>query len=133
MLDQGVTVGRFLQKERETKNISLQTVAKETRIKMDFLQAIEEDAFRLLPAEAYALGFIRNYANFMRLNPDEVIALYRAQKNSSEDPDQGEKAKSSAFVGSLKFVKDHLFDFLATMMGASPAFPVSKSVLPPKH
>jgi len=52
-LEQGTTVGQYLQRQRENHKISLESISQGTRIKSAFLQALEEDAFHLLPAETY--------------------------------------------------------------------------------
>ena len=106
MLDQRMTVGRFLQRERESRKISLESVSKGTRIKSDFLQALEEDAFHILPAEAYVLGFLKCYAKFIHLDPAEVVNLYRNQtepeKNQfKEKGNNGSPIKREPVVGRI--------------------------------
>jgi cytoskeletal protein RodZ len=129
MVPQGITVGRLFQKEREEKKVSLETVSRETRISLPFLQAIEEDAYQLIPAETYVRGFIRSYAKLLHLNVDEILDLYRHQADPSP-PGLDEQNISSN--GPLKQITNHLFDFLTTMAGGTPAYSMHKSVLPPK-
>jgi len=129
MVPQGITVGRLFQKEREEKKVSLETVSRETRISLAFLQAIEEDAYQLIPAETYVRGFIRSYAKLLHLNVDEILDLYRLQADPS--PPRMEEQNSSA-NGHLTQIKNHLFDFLTTMAGGTPAYSLHKSVLPRK-
>lgn len=129
MAPQGMTVGQLLQKEREEKSVSLESVAKKTRINLAFLQAIEEDAFHLIPSETYVRGFIRSYAKLVHLNPDEILNLYRNQAESPSSP-VGESSASSN--RHLKQIKNHLFDFLTTMVGGTPAYSLGESVSRPK-
>jgi cytoskeletal protein RodZ len=129
MAPQGMTVGRLLQKEREEKKVSLESVAQKTRIQLAFLQALEEDAFQLIPSELYVRGFIRSYAKSIHLNPDEILDLYRTQ---AEPPPTPEREPSSFSNRHLKQVKNHLFDFLTTMAGGTPAYSLGKSVFRPK-
>jgi cytoskeletal protein RodZ len=128
MLNQGMTVGQYLQGQRESKKISLEAVSKETRISPIFLHALEHDDFRILPAEIYVCGFLQSYAKFIQLEPGELINLYRNQVKPPEDQTQKKKGKSSP----LKSVKNHLFDFLTTIAGGTPAYSIDKSVLPPR-
>ncbi len=125
MAPQGITVGQLLQKEREEKKLSLESVAQKTRIKAAFLQAIEEDAFQLIPSETYVRGFIRIYARLLRLNPDEILNLYR---NQAEPPPSSAEESPSSSNGHLNQIKNHLFDFLTTMAGGTPAYSLGKSV-----
>jgi len=125
MAPQGMTVGQLLQKEREGKKVSLETVARRTRIKLAFLKAIEEDAFQLIPSETYVWGFIRSYAKLVQLNPEEILKLYR---NQAEPPPSSAEESSAASKRHLKQIKNHVFDFLTTMAGGTPAYSLGKSV-----
>ncbi len=70
-------VGGFLKKEREGRGISLRDISDATKIGMEFLKAIEENHFEKLPAEVFAIGFIRNYAKYLGLNEEEVTSMYK--------------------------------------------------------
>jgi cytoskeleton protein RodZ len=74
-----LTVGQYLRQEREKKNISLQAVAKVTRITQENLEALERDDFRAISASVFARGFLRTYASFLGLDPEEVISRYDSQ------------------------------------------------------
>jgi cytoskeleton protein RodZ len=128
MVDQRMTVGKNLQRQRETQKISLQSVSNDTRIKSAFLQALEEDDFEQLPAETYAVGFIRCYSKYIGLNPEETLELYRHQVEPSKIQDREPVVKPSP----LQSIKNHFLDFLATMVGGTAAYSVSKSILRPK-
>jgi len=78
-------LGRWLRDAREAKNLSLDVVEKEIRIRSHYLQALEEEAFDRLPGEVCARGFLRNYARFLGLDPEEAIARYRALVPASEE------------------------------------------------
>ena len=73
------TVGQYLRKEREKRNISLEAVAKVTRITRENLEALEKDDFQVISAPVFVRGFLRNYAIFLGLDPKEVIARYDSQ------------------------------------------------------
>jgi cytoskeletal protein RodZ len=124
MLEQRTTVGQYLQRQRENNKISLESISQGTRIKSAFLQALEEDAFHLLPAETYVRGFLQCYAKFLHLDPAEVLSLYHRQVDPPKD--QARKKNGSS---PMKSVKGHLFDFLTTMVGGTPAYSVGKPVL----
>ena len=129
MVDQRMTVGKNLQRQRETQKISLESVSNDTHIKPAFLQALEEDHFEELPAETYARGFIRCYSKYIGLNPEETLELYRHQVEPAKIQDREPVVKPSH----LQSIKNHFLDFLATMVGGEPAYSVSKSILRSKH
>ncbi len=56
------TVGTTLQRQRETKRMSLAEVSRVTRIPLTTLEAIEQDHFDDLPGEVFVKGFLKSYA-----------------------------------------------------------------------
>jgi cytoskeleton protein RodZ len=69
-------LGALLRKAREERGISLLEAEQATRIRRVFLQAIEEDRFDDLPGQVYGRGFVRSYATYLGLDPDEVLRAY---------------------------------------------------------
>jgi cytoskeleton protein RodZ len=68
--------GASLKQARESKGISLEQIAAETRISTRFLRAIENEEFKLLPGGIFNKGFVRAFAEKVGLNPDEAVADY---------------------------------------------------------
>ncbi len=77
--EERLTVGQILRKERETKNLSLDSVAGVTRISLENLKALEKDDFRAISAPIFARGFLRTYASHLGLDPKEILARYESQ------------------------------------------------------
>jgi cytoskeletal protein RodZ len=71
-------LGDLLRKAREAKGLSLAQVEEATRIRGAYLQALEEEAFEQLPAPVYTRGFLKNYALYLGLDAQQVLALYSA-------------------------------------------------------
>ncbi len=71
------TAGELLREKRLLKELSLEDVAKKTKIKVEFLEAIENSDYVRLPSSTFAKGFLRNYATFLYLNPDTMVAMFR--------------------------------------------------------
>lgn len=72
---------------RLRKKITLEEVSNATKIKKDFLAAIEKGDFKKLPSPAYAYGFVKNYAKFLGTDEDEAIALFRREYDSEKSFD----------------------------------------------
>jgi len=70
------SLGKYLKREREFRNISLREIARKIRVREHFLRAIEEDQYHLLPSATYAKGFLLAYAKTVGLDPKEVILRY---------------------------------------------------------
>jgi cytoskeletal protein RodZ len=74
------SLGNKLRTARESKGYSYDQVSRETNIAGRYIQALEEEAFDVFPGEAYLLGFLRNYGEYLGLNPQELQSGYRALK-----------------------------------------------------
>lgn len=72
--------GELLKNAREARNLDLDSAARETSIALSFIKGLEEEDTSAFPGEAYMLGFMRNYAEFLNVRPDTVLNLYRAKK-----------------------------------------------------
>lgn len=68
------TIGQRLKREREARYLSLEQAAEQTRIRRVFIQALEADDFSVMPSAAQGRGFLRNYAEYLNLDIDELIA-----------------------------------------------------------
>ncbi|MDB5722896.1 MAG: helix-turn-helix protein [Alphaproteobacteria bacterium] len=77
-VDQG-PIGERLRLAREEKGISLEEVARQTRIPIRHLQHIEQEEWDALPAITYTIGFVRSYANAIGLDGPVIGAELRAQ------------------------------------------------------
>jgi cytoskeletal protein RodZ len=71
------TVGQTLQEARLNRKIDLDEVSRITRIRPTLLKYLEADDYRHLPSSTIVKGFIRNYSEFLGLNPDHAQAIFR--------------------------------------------------------
>ncbi|WP_310476457.1 helix-turn-helix domain-containing protein [Sandarakinorhabdus sp.] len=75
----GLTVGALLAEARAAAGRELADVARETRVPLRHLMAIEADDHEALPALPYALGFVKTFARSVGLNPEAVGAQFRTE------------------------------------------------------
>jgi cytoskeleton protein RodZ len=75
----GARVGADLRAARERVGWTLPAVSAHLRIRLPFLEAIEEGRIGDLPGNAYAVGFVRTYAQSLGLDPDEIGRRFRAE------------------------------------------------------
>ncbi len=71
------TVGQILAGSRQARKLNLEDVARITKIRANFLEAIEADDYQKLPSGAVAKGFIKNYCDFLNLDHLQVLAVFR--------------------------------------------------------
>lgn len=76
-MDETESLGQYLKKEREKKNISLRDVSRNTRVREHILEAIEADRYDLLPSPTFVKGFLQSYAKYVGLDPNEVVLRFQ--------------------------------------------------------
>jgi cytoskeletal protein RodZ len=79
-------LGELLHTAREEKGLSLSEAEQATRIRSSYLQAIEDEDFAQLPHPAYIRGFVRNYATFLGVDPDQALALFHLPQATEDVP-----------------------------------------------
>jgi cytoskeleton protein RodZ len=79
-------LGSSLREARIRRGIKLAQVAAETRIRMRYLQALEDERFELLPGSVYAKGFLRAYADYLGLDSQLFVDEYNARFDANGAP-----------------------------------------------
>jgi cytoskeletal protein RodZ len=77
------TLGNFLKRQRQLRQMSLAEVARVTRIPGPTLESIECDRFDELPGEVFVRGFLKSYAQAVGVVPAEVLARYTSSRRSA--------------------------------------------------
>lgn len=67
------TIGQRLKAKREQQRLTLEKVFEATRIRVQYLQALEADDFSIMPSPVQARGYLRNYAEYLGFNADQVL------------------------------------------------------------
>lgn len=73
-------VGSYLRRHREQAQMSLEEVARATRVPVDSVARIESNQFDELPGEVFVRGFLKSYARAVGLAPEDVLARYTANR-----------------------------------------------------
>ncbi|HEX4336648.1 MAG TPA: helix-turn-helix transcriptional regulator [Polyangiaceae bacterium] len=73
-------VGQFLRRRREERQMSVEEIARSTRVPMDSVTRIEADQFDELPGEVFVRGFLKSYARAVGVPPEDVLARYTASR-----------------------------------------------------
>ncbi|MEH6663154.1 MAG: RodZ domain-containing protein [Parasphingorhabdus sp.] len=73
------STGELLRRAREQKNLSLEEIAKKTRIPQRHLESIESGDFDALPGRTYAIGFAKSYARSVGLVDASIGSQLRAE------------------------------------------------------
>jgi cytoskeleton protein RodZ len=73
------SIGAHLRELRTRRGVSLDELARTTRVASRYLEALERDAFNDLPAPVFIRGFIRAYCQALGESPNEALACYDGQ------------------------------------------------------
>ena len=71
------SIGDKLRVEREQKGLSIEQIARDTNIAKRYLEALEIEDFSVFPGDPYLIGFLRNYAEYLGIDPEEMVLLYK--------------------------------------------------------
>ncbi len=106
--DNAQSLGSYLQRERQKKQLTIKEVAESTRIPPEALEALEAGNKNLLPVSVFTRGFVKIYAAHLGLNQAEILERFNnewgAIENTTPEFLSGERmAESSPFFLSFKF------------------------------
>jgi cytoskeletal protein RodZ len=71
---------------RERKGVDLYRAERDTKIRARYLGALERGDYKELPGPVYTKGFLRNYALYLGLDPDEILTQWRRERGDSGVP-----------------------------------------------
>jgi cytoskeleton protein RodZ len=124
-------VGAYLREIRERQGISIDEIARSTRVLHHYLEALESDDLASLPAPVFAKGFIRAYCQTLGIPADEPIRLYeqRASQIHPKVTDRvGERASQRAPERPAERITERV---IIAPAPAPPPPPPRPSLLPP--
>lgn len=79
------TIGQRLRAAREEKQLTLDKVFEATRIRVNYLRALEEDDLSVMPSPVQARGYLRNYAEHLGLDIDRLLEEMRASQQAATE------------------------------------------------
>ena len=75
------SIGAYLRRERELRQVSLEELVQTTRVPLKMLQHLEADRFDELPGDVFARGFMRSYARALGLDASEALERFDRTRN----------------------------------------------------
>jgi cytoskeletal protein RodZ len=99
------SLGETLRVAREEKGLSIETIARDTNIARRYLTALETEDFAQFPAESYALGFLKNYGEYLGLDTASLLSMFKIIKIQEQPTPMNELlTKSSGNTKTLPLV-----------------------------
>jgi cytoskeletal protein RodZ len=93
-----IQIGSTLREARERRGLERREVEQATRIRERYLAALEEERFEVLPARAYAKGFLRVYADFLGLDGRLFVDEFNGRFPEAEQPELTPQRRSAPAV-----------------------------------
>lgn len=122
-----ITAGEVLKNKRELLTKSLEKVSQDTKIQKRFLEYIENNQFDYFDSEVFLTGFIKIYAQYLDLDKDKILALYRRSNPTKSFPkdegkekkvfDNTKKKKNLDFLNPKTLLTSLLILFLVVIVG----------------
>jgi cytoskeleton protein RodZ len=122
-------VGALLRRRREEIQQDVDDVSRQLRIRSAYIRAIEEGRFHELPGNAYAIGFVRAYADYLGLDGGNVVSDYRdelarrSRQNELVWPTEGSESRfpGGAILGVCLLLAVAIYGgwYYATQSGAT--------------
>jgi cytoskeleton protein RodZ len=130
---QRASFGQYLQTIRIQKQIRLEQVAEQTRVRFAILQAIEHEDFTRLPPDVFTIGFLKAYAEAIGADPNEAVQRYHAQQRLRQQTLKGEPTPEPrrSVSGKLVFALAMLAALIAACLFAYRQWQRSSALIPP--
>lgn len=114
------TLGEKLRSIRSDKRITLNDVAKMTKIRLEYLENLEAGNYDKLPVDVYVKGFLRSYGEFLGADGKALIRLYEKErgirKNLEESKKPRQKKKDPINISSFVFTPKKLVVLLIFLL-----------------
>jgi cytoskeleton protein RodZ len=114
-------LGAVLQSARERRGLSLDELARRTKISVRVLRAIESNAFDLVPHGIFTRGFLRAYAREVALDPAQIGEQYLAQFSTADGADHSPKNSIDDFPTEEPVVVNRYAEFDSSADSGSEA------------
>lgn len=114
-----IGIGPALRKAREHRSKTIDEAARDTKIRPEYLQALERESFDGLMGDAYVRGFLRSYAQYLGLDPEKVLAAYSRSVGESEPADLPDPVKEADRPSSPLYPRNRTRSWLLAGIGAA--------------
>ena len=95
-------IGDILKTERERRGLSLHEIGMSLKINPKILKAIEDGEAAQLPAKTFLRGFVRSYAQYLRLDVDQILKIFQEDIGSTRPEEVKTSQASPAAISSEK-------------------------------
>lgn len=76
----GERAGDLLRKERINRRITIETIAKDLRLNVNYIKSLEASEYESLPADPYVRVYLRSLAKYLTLDPEEILKKFYMER-----------------------------------------------------
>lgn len=120
-------IGDLLRRERERQNLSIKDIEKATSIRALYIDAIEKGEYKTLPGEVYAKGFVRNYANYLELNANEIVNAFNEEMHPQEELQESAGSSSVEEARQEQSAERNREEYRGPKITSLESYPMEKS------
>ncbi len=84
-------VGDILRKERITRRITVETIAKDLKLNVKYIKALEASEYESLPADPYVRVYLRSLAKYLSLDSEEILKKFYLERGMSIEKETASK------------------------------------------
>ena len=107
-------VGSALRRAREVRGVSLDEAARDTRLRVDQLDALEREDFDVLPGDVYVRASLRTYASYLGLDANKVAGAYaRTAEEAEPTPPPGKLGPVERMIAASRIRDNQRFLLVA--------------------
>jgi cytoskeletal protein RodZ len=104
-------VGDIIRKERITRRITVETIAKDLKLNVKYIKSLEASEYEALPADPYIRVYFRSLAKYLSLDSEEILKKFYEERGVT--PDHLSRDSSSKIVISVGQKDEHRSPTLA--------------------
>lgn len=98
-------IGERLEEGRKRKGVTIREASEATKIRGDYLMAMEDNSFDISLPQVYLRGFLKNYARYLKLDPQKILTDYDAYQLGRTSPPAGRTRASRESFGHMELHK----------------------------
>ena len=95
-------LGTYLRECRESLGFKIDEISDQLNIRPSYIQDIERGRFSNLPGSVYAEGYLKSYAEILKLNPKDILERFRSEGGANDDEPQAEFALPESYGDGMK-------------------------------
>jgi hypothetical protein len=96
-------IGSTLRYHREQKKLDLVNISEELKVRPEYLRAMEQGRFYLLPSGFYRKSFLKAYSEYLKLDSDQMLKMLEEQERT---PNKGEREAPPVLKAQLSEISD---------------------------